>query len=257
MFNDKQKALLVKELDVNRVKSRSKGNINLSYLEGFDVIDMANKIFGYGNWSYSISNLSHVSQEINQKENVVICYKALVSLCVYNIEHTNHISREDVGFGTGIAKTLADAHESAAKEAVTDSLKRALRSFGNQFGNSLYDKSKNRNFNHNHNPNQQSYQNSSQQPPNYPNNNYPPKQQNDFSQSNINNNQTTNNYQPNNHQTNNYSSLYNIGLSVVEQGDNLIVLGDDIFSKKNAIKACGFKWDGVNKIWYKKIEQVA
>ncbi|MCB4748208.1 MAG: RAD52 family DNA repair protein, partial [Sulfurovum sp.] len=46
-------------------------------------------------------------------------------------------SREDVGFGTGIAKTLADAHEGGAKEAATDALKRSLRSFGNQFGNSL------------------------------------------------------------------------------------------------------------------------
>ena len=29
------------------------------------------------------------------------------------------------------------------KEAVTDALKRTMRSFGNQFGNSLYDKSRN------------------------------------------------------------------------------------------------------------------
>ncbi|MCB4743914.1 MAG: RAD52 family DNA repair protein [Sulfurovum sp.] len=60
--------------------------------------------------------------------------------------HTEDVSREDVGFGTGIAKTLADAHEGGAKEAATDALKRSLRSFGNQFGNSLYDKSRNHQY---------------------------------------------------------------------------------------------------------------
>jgi hypothetical protein len=34
------------------------------------------------------------------------------------------------------------AHESAVKEAVTDALKRALRSFGNPFGLALYDKTR-------------------------------------------------------------------------------------------------------------------
>jgi hypothetical protein len=34
--------------------------------------------------------------------------------------------------------TIVDAHEMAEKGAVTDALKRALRTFGNQFGNGLY-----------------------------------------------------------------------------------------------------------------------
>ena len=60
---------------------------------------------------------------------------ARVQILVHDLQHLKDVSREDVGFGTGIAKTLADAHESGAKEAVTDALKRSLRSFGNQFGN--------------------------------------------------------------------------------------------------------------------------
>jgi DNA repair and recombination protein RAD52 len=43
----------------------------------------------------------------------------------------------------------------------------------------------------------------------------------------------------------------------MEQGQNLVVVGDDIFSKKDSIKACGFRWDGGNKFWYKPIEQQA
>jgi DNA repair and recombination protein RAD52 len=143
MFNKNQLASLNQELDSSRIKTREKGNINLSYIEGFDVIDTANLIFGYGNWSYLISKLEQVSQEQNHNQNYVVCYKAVVKLIVKDENHTKSIFRQDVGFGSGVAKTLNDAHENAGKEAVTDALKRAMRSFGNQFGNSLYDKSRN------------------------------------------------------------------------------------------------------------------
>ena len=222
MFNDKQNQVLAYELDSSRIKSRSKGNINLSYLEGFDIIETANKIFGYGNWEYKISKLEQVSQEANHNQNTVICYKAIITVSVYDLQHSRQISREDVGFGTGIAKTLADAHESGAKEAVTDAIKRAFRSFGNQFGNSLYDKSR-----------QHSQQYSQNQPP---------QQISQQSQNSI---------------PQDYSSLYNIGLTIMEQGQNLVVIGDDIFAKKDSIKACGFRWDGASKLWYKPIQQQA
>jgi DNA repair and recombination protein RAD52 len=131
MFTDKQNQVLAYELDSSRIKSRSKGNVSLSYLEGFDVIETANKIFGYGNWSYNISTLEQVSQEQNHNQNNVVCYKAVIQIRVYDLQHSKNVTREDVGFGIGIAKTLADAHEGGAKEAVTDAIKRTLRSFGN------------------------------------------------------------------------------------------------------------------------------
>jgi len=234
MFNDKQIQVLSYELDSSRIKSRSKGNISLSYLEGFDIIETANKIFGYGNWDYTISKLEQVSQEINPNQNHVICYKAIINIVVHDLQHSKHISREDVGFGTGIAKTLADAHESGAKEAVTDAIKRAMRSFGNQFGNSLYDKSR-------QHKNQSQYtQPQTQQLP----------QQQQYQQ------QPTN-QQVQNNTPQDYASLYNLGLTIMEQGQNLVVIGDDIFSKKDSIKACGFRWDGSSKLWYKPIEQQA
>lgn len=52
-----------------------------------------------------------------------------------------------------------------------------------------------------------------------------------------------------------YASLYNIGLSVVPQGNYLIVVGDDIFAKKDSIKAYGFRWNSATKCWEKPIEQ--
>ena len=233
MFNDKQKQVLAYELDSSRIKSRSKGNISLSYLEGFDIIETANKIFGYGNWNYSITSLTQVSQELNQNQNHVICYKAVVNVTVHDIQHSKSVTREDVGFGTGIAKTLADAHEGGGKESVTDAVKRCFKSFGNQYGLSLYDKSRN------HQPqNQQQYTQQAQTQ-------QIPQQQQQPTQ------------QMQNNAPQDYSSLYNIGLTLMEQGQNLVVVGDNIFSKKDSIKACGFRWDGQTKMWYKPIEQQA
>jgi DNA repair and recombination protein RAD52 len=245
MFNDNQIKTLKNELDSHRVKTREKGNIQLSYLEGFDIIETANSIFGFGNWDYAISKLEQVSSEINQNQNNVICYKAIVQVLVHSVDHANDVSREDVGFGTGVAKTQADAHEGAAKEAVTDAIKRCFRSFGNQFGNSLYDKSRNQNIsaniqnhtsqhnqNYNNPQNQQSYQN--------PNNHL----------TNQRTNQGFDRYE--------FQSLYNLGLDVVEENNGyLIVMGDNQYAYRDAIKASGFKFDPKTKTWWRSLEQGA
>ena len=255
MFDKNQLTILTQELDSNRIKTREKGNISLSYIEGFDVIDTANKVFGFGNWSYSISKLDQVSQELNQNQNNVVCYKAVVQIQIHNTNHTLDVNRQDVGFGTGVAKSLADAHEGAAKEAVTDAIKRCFRSFGNQFGNSLYDKSRNQNqessYQQNQNYNHKPPQNNQQQQQPYQN-------VNGSNRNNVNRNP---NYQtPQNNQSFDqyeYQSLFNLGLHIIEQNGFLIVTGDDIFSKKDSIKACGFRFDSKSKTWYKAIEQKA
>ncbi len=242
MFDKNQLDILNQELDSSRIKTRDKGNISLSYIEGHDVIETANKIFGFGNWSYSISKLEQVSQEQNQNQNHVICYKAVVQVLVHNENHIQDVSREDVGFGTGVAKTQADAHEGAAKEAVTDALKRAMRSFGNQFGNSLYDKTKNHQANNESTPSKPQQTNYRQSSPTQ-------------TVTTVTANHTRNIKQ--NFDPYEYESLFRIGLDVVEQNGFLIVTGDDIFAKKDSIKACGFRWDGKTKSWYKQIEQGA
>ena len=235
MFNDQQTKALQSELSSDRIKVRDKANIKLSYLEGFDIIDTANNIFGYGNWAYTISSLEQVSQEVNANQNVVVCYKAIVKVDVYDIDHSTMISRQDVGFGTGVARNLADAHENSAKEAVTDALKRSLRSFGNQFGNSLYDKSKSISQN---------------TPSNMPN--APANQNAGFGQ-----NQAIPNQAPNDQVMGDIQSLRNMGLDVVEQNGFLLVRGNNIFAKKDTIKALGFRWDSKTKQWYKQLSNAA
>lgn len=244
MFNDQQTKALQSELSSDRIKVRDKANIKLSYLEGFDIIDTANNIFGYGNWAYTISSLEQVSQEVNANQNVVICYKAIVKVDVYDIDHSTMISRQDVGFGTGVARSLADAHENSAKEAVTDALKRSLRSFGNQFGNSLYDKSKS------------VAQNT---PSNMPN--APANQNAGFEQNQAIPNQAPSqampNQTPNDQVMGDIQSLRNMGLDVVEQNGFLLVRGNNIFAKKDTIKALGFRWDSKTKQWYKQLSNAA
>ena len=245
MFNDKQTKALSSELNTDRIKVRDKANIKLSYLEGFDIIDTANNIFGYGNWAYTISSLEQVSQEVNANQNVVVCYKAIVKVDVYGIDHSTMISRQDVGFGTGVARNLADAHENSAKEAVTDALKRSLRSFGNQFGNSLYDKSKS------------VAQNNA--PSNIPN--APANQNAGFGQNQAIPNQAPSqampNQAPNDQVMGDIQSLRNMGLDVVEQNGFLLVRGNNIFAKKDTIKALGFRWDSKTKQWYKQLSNAA
>ena len=248
MFDKNQLTILTQELDSNRIKTREKGNISLSYIEGFDVIDTANKVFGFGNWSYSISKLDQVSQELNQNQNNVVCYKAVVQIQIHNTNHTLDVNRQDVGFGTGVAKSLADSHENAAKEAVTDAIKRCFRSFGNQFGNSLYDKTKN------HQNQDSSYQQNQNQ--NY---NQRPPQNNQQQQQPYQNPNQTRNIQQNNSSFNQYEyqSLFNLGLNIIEQNGFLVVTGENQYSYKDAIKACGFRFDSKSKTWYKAIEQGA
>ncbi|MDY4451162.1 MAG: Rad52/Rad22 family DNA repair protein [Campylobacter sp.] len=244
MFNDQQTKALSSELSADRIKVRDKANIKLSYLEGFDIIDTANNIFGFGGWAYTISSLEQVSQEVNANQNVVVCYKAIVKIDVYDIDHSTMISRQDVGFGTGVARNLADAHENSAKEAVTDALKRSLRSFGNQFGNSLYDKSKS------------VAQNT---PSNMPN--APANQNAVFGQNQAIPNQAPSqampNQAPNDQVMGDIQSLRNMGLDVVEQNGFLLVKGNNIFAKKDTIKALGFRWDSKTKQWYKQLSNAA
>ena len=245
MFNDQQTKALQSELSTDRIKVRDKANIKLSYLEGFDIIDTANNIFGFGGWAYTISSLEQVSQEVNANQNVVVCYKAIVKVDVYDIDHSTMISRQDVGFGTGVARSLADAHENSAKEAVTDALKRSLRSFGNQFGNSLYDKSKS------------VVQNNA--PSNMPN--APANQNAGFGQNQAIPNQAPSqampNQAPNDQVMGDIQSLRNMGLDVVEQNGFLLVRGNNIFAKKDTIKALGFRWDSKTKQWYKQLSNAA
>jgi len=126
--------MLDKPLLIKHVSQRTQSGMSLSYIEGHHVIREANRIFGYDGWSVSVESLSLTHCGENAKGNQVVSAQALVVVSALGC------TRHDVGYGSGVAKSIADANEGAGKEAVTDAMKRAFRTFGDQFGNALYDK---------------------------------------------------------------------------------------------------------------------
>jgi len=235
MFSENQIKALSYNLDDSRVKTIDKAGLSFKYLETYDVINVANTIFNYM-WDYTITRLEEVARETNQNGNHVITFSAIVKVKIYDSQR-NFIEREDTGVGTGTARTVGDAIDNASKSSVSDALKRSLRSMGAQYGNNLYSKAPTVSQNQ-----QQTYQQPAQIQQSQQ-----PQQQQQFQQPPT--------QQVQNNTPQDYSSLYNIGLTIMEQGSNLVVIGDDIFSKKDSIKACGFRWDGATKMWYKPIEQ--
>lgn len=127
---------LEEPLDKSKVKTREgSGNMKLSYVDGFHVIDEANRIFGFDGWQRATQTPLMVQCEQDAKQKWRVSYTCQVCVTV------DGISRDGVGFGQGIDVDLGKAHESAIKEAETDAMKRAFMTFGYTFGLALYDKS--------------------------------------------------------------------------------------------------------------------
>jgi len=140
-FTDEQVKLLQEKLDATKVKPPSQYGPKGDYLEGWHVIAEANRIFGFDGWSYEVLEANCVAQQpraIGQqkRDGFGVTYVSKVRVLV------SGVMREDYGAGHGYDVDLGLAHESAIKEAVTDALKRALRTFGNTFGLALYDKTR-------------------------------------------------------------------------------------------------------------------
>ena len=124
-------------LDPSAIKPPPSGKHG-EYVDGLHVIREANRIFGFDGWSYRITRLQQVSRIETPKPQVRVGYMATVEVNVAGVV------REGSAVGSGMLHpdSEADAHEAAIKEAETDALKRAFRSFGNTFGLALYEKDK-------------------------------------------------------------------------------------------------------------------
>ncbi len=142
-FSARQRELLAAPLDRAKVRQREQGRLRVSYLEGWQVIAEANRIFGFDGWDRLTLNASCVAEHErpvgrDRKSGWGVTYTARVRIVVIAGERC--LIREGSGAGHGIDLDQGLAHESALKEAETDATKRALMSFGNAFGLALYDK---------------------------------------------------------------------------------------------------------------------
>lgn len=109
------------------------------YIEGWHAINELNRVFGFDGWSYTIELSRDALAEGKDSKGNVQWQAAYTCICTLTAAG---VTRQDVGFGSGFAKGIGDAIEGATKEAVTDALKRAARTFGNIFGLALYDKTR-------------------------------------------------------------------------------------------------------------------
>ena len=129
---------LAQPLDPGLVSQR-KGRAGRSYdyLEGHAVIDQANRVFGYGGWGYELAGDVTLREIENVDAKTGEVKRARVYSAPVRVTVAGAPPRADIGFNA-VAEDNADGHETAIKGAVTDGMKRALRSFGPQFGNALY-----------------------------------------------------------------------------------------------------------------------
>jgi len=137
----KIEAALKAKLDPKHVKEREQGGAKVKYIEGWHAIQTMNEIFGHLNWSRETIIMREVCSYKNQKDNHVVGYEAKVVVTV-KIPGVGEVVREGTGHGSGIARDLFSAIESAGKEAETDAMKRAMMTFGNPLGLALYDKTR-------------------------------------------------------------------------------------------------------------------
>ncbi|XP_070227825.1 DNA repair protein RAD52 homolog isoform X2 [Bos mutus] len=127
------------------------GGQKVCYIEGHRVINLANEMFGYNGWAHSITQ-----QNVGERALLALPPPAgraadfvdlnngkfYVGVCAFvRVQLKDGSYHEDVGYGVSEGlKSKALSLEKARKEAVTDGLKRALRSFGNALGNCILDK---------------------------------------------------------------------------------------------------------------------
>lgn len=132
--------LLQKNLDPSLVKQRQ----GQPYIEGHTAIDQANRIFGFEGWGYDVVGGPELQRIENMDGKTGEVKYSYAYSAIVRVSAGDAPARTDVGYHPVQANKqgiyTAEAHDTAIKAAVTDGLKRALRSFGAQFGNSLYDK---------------------------------------------------------------------------------------------------------------------
>jgi len=135
-----QLAVLMADLNPQRVKHRSQGGANLSYLEAWDVKATLIRVFGFGGFSAEVIATEMLSKEKvevgkDKKDGWAVAMSSTVRLTIHD---TNAVYTE-TAVGSSTQPKLGEALDMAQKTASSDALKRAAIYLGTQFGLGLYD----------------------------------------------------------------------------------------------------------------------
>lgn len=114
--------------------------------DGFDYVNISDvrryllRIFGFGGFSYQVSEAEQVAHYTQpqkndaNKVNQVVAWKVKVTLTVPALDATY----SEYAIGSSSQPSLIDAQDMAIKTAESDALKRCAVNLGDQFGLSLY-----------------------------------------------------------------------------------------------------------------------
>lgn len=127
------------------VTSRVRHVQGQAHLEAWDVRRYLTRIFGYGGWDLEtitldmIERVEHTPDKPGDKTRWTIVYRAQVRLTIKTPTGVVIARYEDVACGDAARQpSLGDAHDLAAKTALSQALKRCAMNLGDQFGLSLY-----------------------------------------------------------------------------------------------------------------------
>jgi len=138
-FTSKQTQALLRNVDVQQIRTREANGRELSYLEGWFLIAEANRIFGFDGWNRETIESRCVLARASRGTFVAV-YVAKVRITVHAEGAT--VIREGHGSGEGRGASPGEVHDIALKAAETDATKRALATFGKAFGLELYRQSR-------------------------------------------------------------------------------------------------------------------
>jgi hypothetical protein len=136
-----QRDTLLRPIRPARVK-QTQGN---SYLEAWDVIAYLTKVFGFEGWDKEVVHLGPIFETPGKSKDGsrdvwTVAYRCDMRLVIRDPEGNVIKVTDDVGTGEAINQpSRGDAHDLAAKSAVSSALKRCAKDLGDQFGLGLYD----------------------------------------------------------------------------------------------------------------------
>lgn len=134
-----QQKELVRPIDGTRVLKDGKG---MSHLSQQDVTAHLTRILGFGNYDVEIVDLQCAFEQPRDDKGTRFdtCYRARVRLTIRNMQGETVAIYEDVSTATAQNQKRGDAHDLAAKSAVSLAKKRCAINLGDGFGLSLYNK---------------------------------------------------------------------------------------------------------------------
>lgn len=140
-LSQEQYNFLISPVHPSRVK-QLKGS---AHLEAWDVRRHLTRVFGFGGWDVETLELALVAQvehppaKPGERPRWTVVYRAQVRLVVKAGDGTPLAHFEDAAVGDAANQpVLGDAHDLAAKAALSGALKRAAVNLGDGFGLSLY-----------------------------------------------------------------------------------------------------------------------